>query len=105
MASLSHLRAAPDPYGETRKNRAKGKDTVSKTIQSPIPGTFYRKPSPEEPPFVEDGASVMVGDTIGLIEVMKTFIEVKAEVGGTNARFAVDNEEPVVAGALLVELD
>lgn len=78
---------------------------MSKTIQSPIPGTFYRSPSPEAPPFVEDGASVSVGDTIGLIEVMKTFVEVKAEVAGENARFKVDNEEPVMAGALLVELD
>jgi biotin carboxyl carrier protein len=78
---------------------------VSKQIQSPLPGTFYRKPSPEEPPFVEDGATISVGDTIGLVEVMKTFHEVKAEVAGENARFAVENEEPVMAGAVLVELD
>ncbi|MEM1266300.1 MAG: acetyl-CoA carboxylase [Pseudomonadota bacterium] len=78
---------------------------MSKQIQSPLPGTFYRKPSPEEPPFVADGGAVAVGDTIGLIEVMKTFHEVKAEVAGANARFAVGDEEPVMAGAVLVDLD
>ena len=78
---------------------------MSKQIQSPLPGTFYRKPAPEEPPFVEDGASIKEGDTIGLVEVMKTFHEVKAEISGDNARFAVGDEEPVTAGAVLVELD
>lgn len=74
-------------------------------IQSPLPGTFYRKPAPDEPNFVEDGGSIAVGDTIGLVEVMKTFHEVKAEVAGTNARFQVENEAPVMAGAVLVEMD
>lgn len=78
---------------------------MSKQIQSPLPGTFYRKPAPDQPAFVADGGTVAVGDTIGLIEVMKTFHEVKAEVAGQNARFAVENEEPVTAGAVLVELD
>ena len=78
---------------------------MAKQIQSPLPGTFYRKPAPEEPNFVEDGASIAVGDTIGLVEVMKTFHEVKAEVAGQNARFHAENEAPVMAGAVLVELD
>jgi len=51
---------------------------VSKQIQSPLPGTFYRKPAPDQPPSIEDGASINEGDTIGLLEVMKTFIDVKA---------------------------
>jgi len=54
---------------------------------------------------VADGGTIAVGDTIGLVEVMKTFHEVKAEIAGSNARFAVENEEPVMAGAVLVELD
>ncbi|MEL6206000.1 MAG: acetyl-CoA carboxylase [Pseudomonadota bacterium] len=78
---------------------------MAKQIQSPLPGTFYRKPAPDQPPFVEDGASVAVGDAIGLVEVMKTFHEVKAEVAGENVRFKVANEEPVMAGAVLAELD
>ena len=78
---------------------------MAKQIQSPLPGTFYRKPAPEEPNFVEDGARIAEGDTIGLIEVMKTFHEVKAEVAGDNAKFQVEDEAPVMAGAVLVEVD
>jgi biotin carboxyl carrier protein len=74
-------------------------------ILSPLPGTFYRAPSPDKPPYKADGDSVAVGDVIGLIEVMKSFHEVKAEVAGANVRFAVDNEEPVMAGAVLADLD
>lgn len=78
---------------------------MSKQIQSPLPGTFYRKPSPDQPPYIEGGASINEGDTVGLVEVMKIFIEVKAEVSGSNARFQVEDQEPVTAGAVLVELD
>ena len=74
-------------------------------IKSPIPGTFYRRPSPEEPPFKEVGDSVAVGDVVGLVEVMKSFIEVKAEVAGTLKAFTVENEQPVTAGATVAELD
>ncbi|MEL7463262.1 MAG: acetyl-CoA carboxylase [Pseudomonadota bacterium] len=74
-------------------------------IQSPLPGTFYHKPSPEEPPFKSPGDAVAVGDVIGLIEVMKTFIEVKAEAAGTFGCYVADNEGPVTAGAVLATLD
>lgn len=73
-------------------------------ILSPLPGTFYRSASPDQPPFKADGADVAVGDVIGLIEVMKSFHEVKAEVAGKNVQFLTDNEEPVMAGAVLAEL-
>ncbi len=73
-------------------------------IHSPLPGTFYRSSSPETPPFKVEGDAVAVGDVIGLIEVMKSFHEVKSEVAGTAIRFVTDNEEPVMAGAVLAEL-
>ncbi len=74
-------------------------------ILSPLPGTFYRSSSPDKPPFKADGDAVAVGDVIGLIEVMKSFHEVKSEIAGANIRFAADNEEPVMAGALLADVD
>lgn len=74
-------------------------------VKSPIPGTFYRRPSPEEPPFKSEGDSVAVGDVVGLVEVMKSFIEVKSEVAGTIKSFPVENEQPVTAGAVVAELD
>lgn len=73
-------------------------------ILSPLPGTFYRSSAPDQPPFKADGADVAVGDVIGLIEVMKSFHEVRAEVAGKSVQFVTDNEEPVMAGAVLAEL-
>lgn len=73
-------------------------------IRSPVPGTFYRRPAPDQPPFKDAGDRVEPGDVVGLIEVMKTFTEVKADVAGTVLRFTADDEEPVMAGAVLVEL-
>lgn len=77
---------------------------MAEPILSPLPGTFYRRPSPEEPVFKEVGDSVAVGDVIGLVEVMKTFNEVQAEAAGTIKAFLVENEDPVTAGQPLVEL-
>lgn len=74
-------------------------------IQSPLPGTFYRSAAPDKPPFKADGDAVAVGDVIGLIEVMKSFHEVKADLAGKNIRFLTDSEEPVMAGAVLAEVD
>jgi acetyl-CoA carboxylase biotin carboxyl carrier protein len=77
---------------------------MSKQILSPLPGTFYRRPAPDKPPFKADGTTVAVGDVIGLIEVMKSFIEVHADASGQIVKFEVEDEEPVMAGQVLVEL-
>ncbi|MDK4705640.1 MULTISPECIES: acetyl-CoA carboxylase [unclassified Rhizobium] len=74
-------------------------------IRSPLPGTFYRASSPDTPPFKADGDAVAAGDTIGLIEVMKTFQQVPAGLDGKNITFLVDNEEPVMAGQIIAEVD
>ncbi|WP_417516603.1 acetyl-CoA carboxylase [Minwuia sp.] len=77
---------------------------MAEQILCPLPGTFYRKPSPDEPAFKEVGDSVAEGDVIGLVEVMKTFNEVKADKAGTISAFLADNEEAVMAGQPLVDL-
>jgi biotin carboxyl carrier protein len=77
---------------------------MSKQILSPLPGTFYRRPAPDKPPFKTDGDAVALGDVIGLIEVMKSFIEVHADTSGRIVKFVIDNEEPVMAGQPLVEV-
>jgi biotin carboxyl carrier protein len=74
-------------------------------IKSPIPGTFWRKPSPDEPPFKEVGDQVARGDTIGLIEVMKTFHEIKSDGEGKLASFEVEDAEAVMAGQVLARLE
>ena len=73
-------------------------------LLSPLPGTFYRKPAPDKPTYKNEGDTVAVGDVIGLIEVMKSFTEVKAEVAGKIVKFLADNEEPVMAGQPLAEI-
>jgi acetyl-CoA carboxylase biotin carboxyl carrier protein len=82
-----------------------GIDMAMKQILSPLPGTFYRRPSPDKPPYKSDGDSVAVGDVVGLVEVMKSFNEVKSDVAGKIARFHAENEEPVMAGQLLADVD
>ncbi|MBB3571886.1 MULTISPECIES: acetyl-CoA carboxylase [Rhizobium] len=74
-------------------------------IRSPLPGTFYRASSPDTPPFKADGDAVAASDTIGLIEVMKTFQQIPAGLDGKNITFLVDNEEPVMAGQIIAEVD
>lgn len=75
------------------------------TLPAPIPGTFYRRQSPNDPPFKSEGDPVAVGDAIGLIEVMKTFTQVSAEHAGRLKRFLVENEDPVQAGQPLCEIE
>ena len=66
-------------------------------VLSPLPGTFYMKPSPEAALYKNPGDPVAIGDTIGLIEVMKTFIEVKAEFAGTFSAYMAEDGLPVTA--------
>ena len=75
------------------------------TVKAQMPGTFYRSPDPESDPYVQEGDEVAAGDTVGLIEVMKNFHEVKVEEDGTISKFLVENEEAVDAGQDLVELE
>ena len=74
-------------------------------IKSPLPGTFYRASSPEAAPFKADGDAVADTDTIGLIEVMTTFQEIPAGVSGKAITFLVDNEEAVMAGQVIAEVE
>lgn len=78
---------------------------ATKQVLSPLPGTFYRKPAPDQPPYKEDGDAVAEGDVIGLVEVMKSFHEVKADASGTVSKFLVGNEDAVMAGQPLVEIE
>ena len=67
-------------------------------VISPIPGTLYRRPDPASDQFVEEGQEVKAGDTVCLIEVMKNFHEVNAEVAGTVVEFLVETDDVVGPG-------
>ena len=64
-------------------------------IKSPIIGTFYRKPSPDKPSFVEVGKSITEGDVLCVIEAMKLFNEIESEVSGKITKILVEDQSPV----------
>lgn len=68
------------------------------TITAPIVGMFYHSPSPDEPPFVQEGDVVKTGDTLGIIEVMKVFNSVASEVSGTVVKVLVEDKKGVEYG-------
>ncbi|BDS09338.1 acetyl-CoA carboxylase biotin carboxyl carrier protein [Aureispira anguillae] len=70
-------------------------------IKSPMVGTFYRSPSPEKGAFVKVGDSIGNDDTVCLIEAMKLFNEVKAEVEGRIVKVMVEDASPVEYGQVL----
>lgn len=65
------------------------------TIKSPIIGTFYRKPAPDKPSFVEVGAIIGKGDVLCVIEAMKLFNDIESEVSGKIVKVLVDDSSPV----------
>jgi acetyl-CoA carboxylase biotin carboxyl carrier protein len=75
------------------------------TVSAPMPGVFYRRPDPEDPPFVEAGEDVEEGEVVGLIGVMKNFHDITAEADGTVTEFFVENETEVDAGDELLVLE
>jgi biotin carboxyl carrier protein len=78
---------------------------MPKELLAPLPGVFYRKPAPDKPAYKSDGDIIAVGDVVGLIEVMKSFIEVQADASGKIVRFVIDDEKPVMAGQVLLEIE
>ncbi|WP_028926869.1 acetyl-CoA carboxylase [Pseudonocardia acaciae] len=74
-------------------------------VVSPIPGVFYRRPDPDSPEYVKAGQKVGPDDTVGLVEVMKTFYPVEAGVAGTVVEYAEDAEAVVDAGQALLVVD
>ncbi len=65
------------------------------TIKSPMVGTFYRKPSPDKPVFVEPGQQINKGDVVCIIEAMKLFNEIESEINGEIVKILVDDATPV----------
>lgn len=84
---------------------ATGPRSAVRTLDAPIMGVFYRSPAPGEPPFVEAGDSIEVGQPIGMIEAMKVFSEVPAEIGGRVATILVENGTLVQPGDPLIALE
>ena len=65
------------------------------TIKSPMIGTFYRRPGPDKPLFVEVGSTISKGSVICIIEAMKLFNEIESEGSGRIVKILVDDSSPV----------
>ncbi|WP_425076343.1 acetyl-CoA carboxylase biotin carboxyl carrier protein [Psychroserpens sp. S379A] len=87
--------AAPAPAAPATETPEASDDSKYITIKSPIIGTFYRKPSPDKPVFVEVGSSIGEGDVLCVIEAMKLFNEIESEVSGKIVKILVDDASPV----------
>ena len=79
--------------------------TEKTTITAPRPGVFYRRPDPDEEPFVEEGDAVEADDVVGLVGVMKTFHEITAGTSGVVTGLFAENETEIDVGQALLEIE
>lgn len=80
-------------------------DTALEQIVSPLVGVFYRAPSPESAPFVEEGQTVAKGDVVCLVEAMKMINEIKSPCAGKIRRICAENEEVISFQQVLFEVE
>ncbi len=104
------LKVKPAPVVETSVNAPSEKAEVSANesgsiIKSPIVGTFYRKPAPDKPPFIEIGGHVNVGDVVCIVEAMKMMNEIKSEFTGKISAIHIEDGEPVEFDQSLIVID
>jgi acetyl-CoA carboxylase biotin carboxyl carrier protein len=92
-------RAAPAAPVPAMSAEAVGKSTKDlpdgHTVRSPMVGTYYESPSPDKPAFVKVGQQVKAGETLGIIEAMKMFNPIEADVSGTVTAVLVKNGQPI----------
>ena len=87
---------------EEKKEKSSNNNII---IKSPMIGTFYRSPNPESDPFVNEGDSIKVGQTICIVEAMKLFNDIESEVSGKIVKILVDDNSPVEFDQPLFEVD
>jgi acetyl-CoA carboxylase biotin carboxyl carrier protein len=98
MPMLSPVQAATGgrPAATSGQDAGAGQDLPDgEVVRAPMVGTFYASPSPDKPAFVTEGQQVKAGDTLGIIEAMKMFNPIEAEVSGTVLKVIVENGQPV----------
>jgi acetyl-CoA carboxylase biotin carboxyl carrier protein len=74
-------------------------------VNSPMVGTMYRAPAPDEPPFVEVGHKVKAGDTLCIVEAMKMLNQIESDKSGTISAILVENGQPVEFGQPLFVIE
>ncbi len=110
--SESHSESAPsfaEPASVSKTVAARGREpalatVVERQVTAPFAGTFYRRPSPTDSPFVEVGSRVRAEDPVCLVEVMKLFNSVHAGVDGVVVSIDVEDGDLVEYGQLLMRI-
>jgi acetyl-CoA carboxylase biotin carboxyl carrier protein len=102
---VHHQAPASGAVAESKSDTAvKSEKVDGQFITSPMVGTFYRTPSPEDPAFVKVGDKVQENTVVCIIEAMKVMNEVKAGVSGVIAEICLDNAHPVEFGSKLFRI-
>ncbi|WP_028279209.1 acetyl-CoA carboxylase [Arthrobacter sp. H5] len=70
-------------------------------IISPLPGIFYRRPGPDKEPYATEGDRIEAGQTVGVVEIMKQFSEVRSDVSGILESFAIEDSGTVNPGDVI----
>jgi acetyl-CoA carboxylase biotin carboxyl carrier protein len=96
---------APAPAAGPAEGAAPAATEPGNTVKSPMVGTFYRAPSPDAKPFIQEGARVEVGQVFCIIEAMKLMNEIKSEVSGKVVKILVENGQVVEFGQPLLVVD
>ena len=108
-AAYPHLNPGPAPAAALAANPAHAapptSDKKHHVITSPTPGTFYAKPSPDEPAYVKVGARVKPDTVVCKIEAMKIFNDITADCTGTVVEVLVENAQPVEYGQPLFKIE
>ena len=94
--------SAPAPSEKTKAPEAASNNTI---IKSPMIGTFYRRPTPDKPNFVEEGDIITTGKVLCVIEAMKLFNEIESEISGRIVKILVDDASPVEFDQPLFEVE
>lgn len=96
---------AKKPAPQADKAEAESVPAGLVAIRAPMVGSFYRRPKPDEPPFVEEGQRVAAGDPLALLEAMKLFNTVSAPIAGRIAQIAVEDGVLVQRDTVLILIE
>ena len=96
--------AFPVSVAVTQDGAAGQEDESLVSVTTPLSGVFYAAPAPDEPPYVREGDAVEAGQTVALVEAMKVFNEIHAEVAGTVEKILVTAGQVVSSGQALMRV-